>query len=401
MTANSKIELIIFDFDGTLGDTRQNIVTTMQMTIAELRLPSRSDAECTSTIGLPLYGCFETLYPDTDKKIIQQCTDTYRRIFQENLQTIKPQTFPKVVETLTTLKKQGYSLAIASSRNHASLVELTHDLGISETISYLIGADDVEKAKPDPEPVLSILAALGYDARQTLVVGDMDVDILMGLHAGVKTCGVTYGNGTKRELEEAGADFIIDSIDELVDSVLEIKSNRDIYVAGGCFWGTEHYFKQIEGVVETSVGFANGNTVHPTYKEVYTDTTGHAETVHVKYNSDIVSLEFLLQMFFKAIDPTSLNKQGHDEGTRYRTGIYYTNADDLPIIEKVFAEEQKNYQQPLAVEKLPLENFYSAEEYHQDYLDKNPTGYCHLPQSLFEFAKKAKDSKTNCRPSLP
>ena len=127
------------------------------------------------------------------------------------------------------------------------------------------------------------------------------------------------------------------------------------------------------------------NTANPTYKEVYTDTTGYAETVHVKYYPDVVSLEFLLQMFFKAIDPTSLNKQGHDEGTRYRTGIYYTDSEDLPIIEKVFAEEQKKYQQPLAVEKLPLENFYTAEEYHQDYLDKNPTGYCHLPQSLFEF----------------
>ena len=123
------IQLIIFDFDGTLGDTRRNIVTTMQMTIAELGLPSRSDAECVSTIGLPLYGCFETLYPDTDNRVIQKCTDTYRRIFQENLQTIKPQTFPKVVETLSALKEQGLTLAIASSRSHASLVELTQDLG--------------------------------------------------------------------------------------------------------------------------------------------------------------------------------------------------------------------------------------------------------------------------------
>jgi peptide methionine sulfoxide reductase msrA/msrB len=168
---------------------------------------------------------------------------------------------------------------------------------------------------------------------------------------------------------------------------------KEIYLAGGCFWGTEHYFKQIEGVVETSVGFANGHTANPTYKEVYTDTTGYAETVHVKYNPDVVSLEFLLQMFFKAIDPTSLNKQGHDEGTRYRTGIYYTDSEDLPVIEKVFAEEQKNYQQPLAVEKLPLENYYTAEEYHQDYLDKNPDGYCHLPLSLFEFARQAKEKR--------
>ena len=181
---------------------------------------------------------------------------------------------------------------------------------------------------------------------------------------------------------------------------------KDIYLAGGCFWGTEHYFKQIEGVVETEVGFANGHTADPSYKEVYTDTTGYAETVHVKYNPDVVSLEFLLQMFFKAIDPTSLNKQGHDEGTRYRTGIYYTNVEDLPVIEKVFAEEQKKYQQPLAVEKMALQNFYSAEEYHQDYLDKggtrdvdnivggyHPTGYCHLPESLFEFARKAKEKQ--------
>ena len=178
-------------------------------------------------------------------------------------------------------------------------------------------------------------------------------------------------------------------VEHEVDGILEIKEGKDIYLAGGCFWGTEHYFKQIEGVVETSVGFANGHTANPTYKEVYTDTTGYVETVHVKYNPDVVSLEFLLQMFFKAIDPTSFNKQGHDEGTRYRTGIYYTNAEDLPVIEKVFSEVQKEYQLPLAVEKLPLENYYSAEEYHQDYLDKNPTGYCHLPQSLFDFVQIA------------
>lgn len=168
-------------------------------------------------------------------------------------------------------------------------------------------------------------------------------------------------------------------------------NTKDIYLAGGCFWGTEHFFKQIEGVIETEVGFANGNTENPTYKEVYTDETGYAETVHVKYNPDVVSLNFLLQMFFKAIDPTSLNKQGHDEGTRYRTGIYYTNNDDICIIEKALNDEQKKYEQPLVVENLPLKNFYTAEEYHQDYLDKNPDGYCHLPLSLFEFARKAKE----------
>ena len=171
------------------------------------------------------------------------------------------------------------------------------------------------------------------------------------------------------------------------DLIKIINMTKDIYLAGGCFWGTEHYFKQIEGVVETEVGFANGHTENPTYKEVYTDQTGFAETVHVKYNPDVISLEFLLQMFFKAIDPTSLNKQGHDEGTRYRTGIYYTEAADLDIINKVYDEEQRNYQQTLVVEKLPLKNFYTAEEYHQDYLDKNPEGYCHVDPRMFEIAR--------------
>ena len=141
------------------------------------------------------------------------------------------------------------------------------------------------------------------------------------------------------------------------ERILETKPTKDIYLAGGCFC--------------------------------------FAETVFVRFYPDVVSLEFLLQMFFKAIDPTSLNKQGHDEGTRYRTGVYYTDPADLPIIEKVFAEEQKNYEQLLTVEKLPLQNFYTAEEYHQDYLDKNPNGYCHLPLELFEFAKKAKDNRRN------
>jgi len=211
-----KIRLIIFDFDGTLGDTRRNIVTTMQMTARELGLPDRTDGECASKIGLPLDGCFEALYPDESKETILLCTDTYRRIFQDNLRTMNPQVFPKVKETLQALKEQGYTLTIASSRWHKSLYELTHDLDIADYISMLVGADDVVKAKPDPEPVLNTLSALGFKASETLVVGDMNVDILMGKNAGAKTCGVTYGNGTKEELEEAGADYIIDSFDELI-----------------------------------------------------------------------------------------------------------------------------------------------------------------------------------------
>ena len=215
-------KLIIFDFDGTLGDTRKNIVTTMQMTIVELQLPRRSDNECASTIGLPLAGCFKAMFPDLQAEQLQRCADTYRRIFNENLQTIKPQAFPHVVETLFILKEKGFTLTIASSRSHASLSELTKEMGISDCVSYLIGADDVEKAKPHPEPVLKTLAAMQFEASETLVVGDMAVDILMGVNAGTMTCGVTWGNGTRKELQEAGADYIIDSMEELIEIANEI-----------------------------------------------------------------------------------------------------------------------------------------------------------------------------------
>ena len=168
---------------------------------------------------------------------------------------------------------------------------------------------------------------------------------------------------------------------------------KEIYLAGGCFWGTEHYFKQIEGVLETETGFANGNTDNPTYEEVYTDTTGYAETVKVVYDEAKVSLEFLIDMFFHSIDPTLLNRQGHDEGTRYRTGVYYTDEVELPVIKRIFEEKQKQYDQPIVTEIAPLRNFFPADEYHQDYLDKHPDGYCHLPFELFEFAKRAREKE--------
>lgn len=140
----------------------------------------------------------------------------------------------------------------------------------------------------------------------------------------------------------------------------------------------------------TETGYANGSTPDPTYRQVYTDTTGYAETVHVEYDNDVIDLEFLVRMFFKAIDPTSLNRQGEDVGTRYRTGIYYTDAEELPCIKKIYDEIGRQYESPLVVELEPLKNFYRAEDYHQDYLENNPDGYCHLPLELFEFARKAR-----------
>lgn len=162
---------------------------------------------------------------------------------------------------------------------------------------------------------------------------------------------------------------------------------KTIYLAGGCFWGVQKYFDQFQGVLETTVGYANGHTQHPTYQDVKSQESGHSETVKIDYDTEKINLEKLLDYFYLVIDPTSLNKQGEDEGASYRTGIYYIDDSDLDIIQKVTSQVQKSYDKPLAVEILPLDNFYDAEEYHQKYLNKNPTGYCHIPIHMFHLGE--------------
>ncbi len=171
--------------------------------------------------------------------------------------------------------------------------------------------------------------------------------------------------------------------------------NKDIYLAGGCFWGTEKYLDSIKGIIETNVGYANGNTENPTYEEVCRHNTGHAETVKVVYDPDIISLSFILDMYYDVINPTSVNKQGGDTGTQYRTGIYYTDMEDLDTITESIKKLQTRYDKPIAIEVLPLSNYYPAEEYHQKYLDKNPNGYCHIGPEKFEKAKAAVDAAKN------
>ncbi|MCD7949481.1 MAG: peptide-methionine (S)-S-oxide reductase MsrA [Erysipelotrichaceae bacterium] len=160
-----------------------------------------------------------------------------------------------------------------------------------------------------------------------------------------------------------------------------------IYLAGGCFWGVQKYLNQFKGVTSTTVGYANGHTVNPSYQDVKSQSSGHSETVKVEYDENIITLEKLLDYFYLVIDPTSLNKQGEDEGISYRTGIYYVDVQDKDIIDKVNTRIQEKYDEKLVVEILPLDNFYTAEEYHQDYLDKNPTGYCHIPLSFFKMGE--------------
>jgi len=159
---------------------------------------------------------------------------------------------------------------------------------------------------------------------------------------------------------------------------INIEKLKDIYFAGGCFWGVEEYFSRIPGVYDVTSGYANGNTENPSYNEVCFNNTGHAETIHVRYDPGLVSLNTLTVQFFKIIDPLSLNKQGNDAGVQYRTGVYYTDESDIEELKALFSSQQKKYKRKIAVELLPLKNYYLAEDYHQDYLKKNPSGYCHI-----------------------
>ncbi|HWR38677.1 MAG TPA: peptide-methionine (R)-S-oxide reductase MsrB [Patescibacteria group bacterium] len=176
---------------------------------------------------------------------------------------------------------------------------------------------------------------------------------------------------------------------------------KEIYLAGGCFWGTEKYFSLIKGIVETEVGYANGNTENPTYEDVCRKASGHAETVKILYRPYEVSLEFLLSLFYDIIDPVAVNQQGNDIGSQYRTGIYYVDAQDREVIAASVSALQKRYNTPIAIEVMPLQNYYKAEEYHQKYLDKNPNGYCHIGGNKFMKARNAEDHKLRYRVDSP
>ena len=161
---------------------------------------------------------------------------------------------------------------------------------------------------------------------------------------------------------------------------------KTIYLAGGCFWGIQRFFDQFDGVISTEVGYANGPEEAPTYQDVC-QSSGHAETVKIVYDENRVTLTDLLGYYFMVIDPLSVNKQGNDTGIQYRTGIYYTDEEQLSEAQQVYAAEEEKAGASLAVELESLQNFFTAEEYHQKYLVKNPGGYCHIPRAMFELEK--------------
>ena len=159
---------------------------------------------------------------------------------------------------------------------------------------------------------------------------------------------------------------------------------QKIYIAGGCFWGVEHYYSLLKGVVSTRVGYANGDISNPTYEQVKHHEATHAETVEVIYDPNIISLEKILEHFLRFVDPYSIDKQGEDSGHQYRSGIYYVNNEYQTIKNYLDSHIKGEYN----IEILPLDNFYDAEEYHQDYLFKNPTGYCHVNMGLIRDDEK-------------
>ena len=162
---------------------------------------------------------------------------------------------------------------------------------------------------------------------------------------------------------------------------------KKIYLAGGCFWGVQHYLSLIKGITSTTVGYANSDILNPTYEDLKAHRSLAAETVEVIYDEKQINLTEILDLFFLIIDPTILDRQGHDIGHQYRTGIYYIDEEDIPIIKQSLQFLANKYEEKIVTELLPLDNFTKAEEYHQDYLIKNPDGYCHVNPKMFEIAK--------------
>lgn len=215
----SNVKAVVLDFDGTLADTRHIILTTMHASLLEMHLPDQSDEACAATIGLPLDEGMRRLVPGGDQALGLQCAETYRRLFTLNNRPGMVKPFAHVADTLRLLHSRGLILTVASSRHHESLAAYLDEFGLTPLFSLILGVNDVAKGKPDPEPVLHTLRAINLHEGEAVVVGDTAFDILMGARAHCPTVGVTYGNAPRKELEEAGADHIIDDFSQLASLI--------------------------------------------------------------------------------------------------------------------------------------------------------------------------------------
>lgn len=209
----AETKIIILDFDGTLGDTASVIIKTMHETIREMGLPTRTDEQCAAMIGLRLVEIPPVLFPECDVDV-DLYADTYRRLFDVHNKDGAVNLYPNVIGTLKALKARGITLTIASSRGQASLSQFVKNLGLTDIITYILGAGDVENGKPHPEAIFKTLDKYGFTPDQAIMVGDTIFDIQMGINAGTRTCGVTYGNGSRESLSPA--DWLIDDFSELL-----------------------------------------------------------------------------------------------------------------------------------------------------------------------------------------
>ena len=213
------IKLLVFDFDGTLADTRELIVLTNQEVQRRMNFPVCDEATIVATIGLPLPECILTMYPEVRREDLPEWIDVYHDVFDNLKRQIVPSLFPHVSETLAELCRRGCICSVASSRGSVSLNDFLREMGIAPYISYVLGAEDVTHAKPNPEPVLKTLWELNVPASETLVVGDMPVDIQMGLGAGAFTCGVSFGNSDRPSLLASGANYVVDDFEEILSII--------------------------------------------------------------------------------------------------------------------------------------------------------------------------------------
>ncbi|MBO5501307.1 MAG: HAD family hydrolase [Clostridia bacterium] len=210
------IKLAIFDFDGTIADTREAIIVAKQETMRIYGLPVADEAACASTIGYTAKAGFQRLYPYLAGEKLEQCVITYRQLFEEKKKAIPPKLFRGMIETLEALVKQGITCTIATARNQVSCHEMLEQLGVKKYFSYILCGESTQHLKPHPEAVLLTMDELGFQPEETMVIGDMPMDIAMGKNAGAYTCGVTYGNADRDTLLENGADFVIDQMDQLL-----------------------------------------------------------------------------------------------------------------------------------------------------------------------------------------
>ena len=213
-------KIVILDFDGTMADTRPVILCTFHRTFDAMHLPQHSDAEIAATIGLPLVEAFPVLEP-MDGELAAECTDCYRRIFDSVNAEIGVPMFPHVADTVRRLHDMGMVVTVATSRGYKSAADFVRSFGLDGIITYIVAAEDVRHAKPDAEPVLKTLHHFDMRPDDAVVVGDTHFDILMGRNAGCQTVGVTYGNGSRQSLVDAGADMVVDDFAQLLAIVGE------------------------------------------------------------------------------------------------------------------------------------------------------------------------------------